>query len=151
MTIYDKKDVQRLMAGVAHKDANPNAKKAAASYGLDVSTLRRYSRGQGTPLIRLESYLTSSQHPHRIAAAMLRAADETQIKGMSQTELLDQLEWPATDPSTWAWADLALQWERKVTTAIRQSAILVELAKRRVPVSDALRQRWSSGASRTTP
>ena len=151
MTIYDKKQVQRLMAGFAPKDANPNSKKAAARYGLDVSTLRRYSRGQGTPLIRLESYLTSSQHPHRIAAAMLRAADETQIKGMSETELLDQLEWPATDPSTWAWADLALQWERKAPPAIRQSAILVELAKRRVTVSDALRQRWSSGVSRTTP
>ena len=136
------------MAGFANKAANPNAKKAASNYGRAVSTMTRWSLGQGSPLRDLTTYIAEAQHPHRLAAAVLRAADEGSIKAMSTRDLMDEMTWPQSDPSEWTWLELALEAEATAASALYQSAVLVEMSKRRLSVSDVLMRRWSNGRSR---
>lgn len=81
-------DLVKTLAGAAHADAEPSAKRAATRYATSRRTQYRH-REEGAPEMRAaQTFLWKSEYPIRHAASLLAAAKWALLEGKSEAEVI---------------------------------------------------------------
>lgn len=83
------KDVTRELAGRAHADANPGAKRAARRRGHHITTECRHRRS-GPPAL-IATYALNTEHKWRLVAHVKALAFRDQIEKESRAELVERI------------------------------------------------------------
>ena len=88
-------DVRRHGAAVAHRDAHPKKKKAAAENGVTIRTERRWGSpkdAKGSPLDHYTQYLEHAQDPWRLLAHNRSTVMRSTLRKLSDREVVDRIQ-----------------------------------------------------------
>lgn len=149
-----RKAARSYRAAVAHRDANPRAKRAAFDNGVTTRTERRWrtpTEAQGSPLEVYARYVATSQDPARLEVFVRVTAEQERIRRLTNAELVAEIRALHAEDAIGEGQDNAARatrgislldraaiCERDATHDVKLAARYIEAASRGIPESEVM-------------
>lgn len=146
-----RKAARSYRAAVAHKEANPRAKRAAFDNGVTTRTERRWrtpTEAQGSPLEVYARYVATSQDPARLEVYGRVTREQERLRKLTNEQLIAEIEalhaedarGEGEDNAARATRGISLReraavCERDATHDVKLAARYIEAASRGIPES----------------